>query len=240
MQVADADVVLVALFTVVGSDVAVEGVAHVGGRRGQVEAMFGQLLPVEADVQLRHILGTADVDLRASLHLAHPIGQLGRHPVGGGEIVAVELNIHRVLTAHTATAHRDVVLVQFLIFVEVGTYLVGNFCDGTFTLGLVFETHVEFHDVGARLRHDAEGVVIVGLSYREVAHQQFGVLFLHVLSKAETEVAGFLHAGADGQFHCGRQSSHILSGEELRRDDLQQGQAAAKDGKGNQDDDEAV
>ena len=55
LQVTDADVVLVALFTVVGSDVAVEGVAHVGGRCGQVEAMFGQLLTVEADVQLRPI-----------------------------------------------------------------------------------------------------------------------------------------------------------------------------------------
>ena len=123
--VAYADIIFLAVFTVIGAHRAVDAVLDVGGSRGAIQAIESQLFAVEVDLILRCVFVTTHDDLQDATVTEFLCDFVG-HSVGGVEVIAVDLDLNGAHAAHAATAFVDVGFLDFGHGVEFGADLVGH------------------------------------------------------------------------------------------------------------------
>ena len=213
--IADTDIVLLALLTVVGGHAAGHRRAHGSCRRHRREPVQGQFLPVEVHLVFGSVLVAAEYGLGKNAAFHHRGPQPSGLTLRGLEIIAIDFQLDRGRTAHsTALAHIETV--EFGEELEVLTDDVGDLRQAS--LAVFHRADIDIHrdEVGTVITHRSEG--IVGIRLAETVTQDLDLrdvrleFFINLGRHFTRDILG----RTDGKFGGDLQTSVVLGGEILR------------------------
>ena len=196
------DVILHTVLAEIAGRRTVDAVTQRGCGGAQVQAVQRQFLAVKVDVVLGLVVAAADVDIGGTRHFLQDTFQALGDTIGLGEIIAVNLVVQRILSAHTATTattHINEGTLQLGIVLEVFTHRAGNLGDAAFALVGLAEHDVHRDDVATVALHRRIGVVAAGLAHSVVKGLDLGILLGPFLVEALTHILGQINTRADGQ-----------------------------------------
>ena len=217
LVVAHKDIVLLAILTIVRCHSTIHTVAEEGCRSCNIQTIHRQLITVEYYLILRSVLITRNGNLGTSLNTEHLLLNLGSDAVGSIKIVAIELDIDRLLTSGTTLLSRldNLVGTNLGVLVEVLTHKVANLGQSALTLGLFQKTDIHRDIVCSVLLHRGEGIVGIRRTLTHTDSDNLRIVLAELLVDTQRQIAGNLLTSTDRQLDLHRYTAVILCREEL-------------------------
>ena len=215
--VAHQDVVLLAILTIVGSHSTIDTITEEGCSSSHIQAIASQLITVEYYLILRGILITRDCNLGTSFEREHSLLNLGCNAVCCIEIVAIELDIHSLLTSGTTLLSRldNLEGTNLGILLQILTHQVANLRQRALTLGLLQEANIHRDIVSTILLHRSVGIVGICRTLAHTDCDNLRIVTTELLVDTQRQVTSNLLTSTDWQLNLHGNTGIILCREEL-------------------------
>ena len=212
----DLDVIFLAVFAEARGYAAVYAVAQGGCGCLEVETIHGELLTVEVDLIFGLIVASRDHYVGRSRQLEKFAFEAGGHGVGQGEVVSVDLEVDRGLSAHAAshTAYADLSFLELGIVLEIFAHHCCDLDARPVAVAGVGQAHVHRDDMRAVVLKRREGVVARGCSGRVVQNLNLGIFLTPERREIRSDGFRLFDAGTYGKFEADAQAS-VVGGREI-------------------------